>query len=315
MGLDPRYREYLAVYERFTPEQLLSGDPDFADSLAPFSVAPAGYHSPQVRRVTDVSVPGPHGDVRVRVYQHKRGPRRGPAVVWCHGGGWVSGDLEMPEADLVAREVCSRAGATVFSVDYRLAVGGVRYPIPLDDVVTAYRWAAANAVSFDADQARVLLGGASAGGNLAAGAALRLRDEHGPVPSGVVLAYPVVHAVLPPPSEELHRRLATLPALLSAPQVVAAMAGNYLGGPAESASPYAMPGLADLACYPRTLIINCEYDVLRASGEAYARALANAGVPVQAYVESGVLHGHLNMPWLDGAQRSLGKVVEWISAT
>src|SRR3712207_3561014 len=120
----------------------------------------------------------------------------------------------MPEADWTAREICTRAGAVVVSVDYRLCVGGVTYPVPHDDPVAALRWVRDNAALVGVDACRIALGGASAGGNLATGAALRVRDEDGWVPASLLLAYTTLHAVVPPPSPSLAALLTEVPRLL-----------------------------------------------------------------------------------------------------
>src|SRR4051794_5122589 len=136
-----------------------------------------------------------------------------PCLVWAHGGGFVGGDLDMREADWVAREICARAGAVVVSVDYRLAVDGVCYPVPHDDVVAAVAWVRDTAADLGIDAGRISIGGASAGGNLTAGAALKLRDRDGWVPATLLLAYPALHAAVPPPSPALAAKLAELPPL------------------------------------------------------------------------------------------------------
>ncbi len=177
------------------------------------------------------------GSVPVRIYG-----TGSTCLVWLHGGAFRMGDLDMPEADRVARELAHRAGIVVVSVGYRLAVGGVAYPAPLDDVVTALRWVRAE-LGVD----RVCAGGASAGGNLAAGAALRLRDEDGWQPVALALAYPVLHPLLPPAPASLVAEMAEVPAILHFPPgEVRATTENYLGGPLSRADGYAMPGLAVL---------------------------------------------------------------------
>ncbi len=105
-----------------------------------------------------------------------------PALVWAHGGGFVAGDLDMPEADWVARSLAAR-GVTVVSIDYRLASDGWRYPTPSNDVLAAWTWTLANTADLGIDPARVSLGGASAGANLVAGAVLRLLGNAGRVAS------------------------------------------------------------------------------------------------------------------------------------
>ena len=288
------------------------GDPELCKRLLAQSVKPERY-APPPAITTDTTAPGPHGSIPVRVYRPAADSVGAPMLVWCHGGGWVGGDLEMAEADATAREVCARAGATVVSVDYRLAGDGVWFPVPLDDVVAAFRWAVVEAAALGADPARVSLGGASAGANLAAGATLRLRDEFGLVPVALLLAYPCVHAALPPASAELAPKVAALtPAMAFAPEILTPTVENYLGGPLESATAYAMPALGDLAGLPPTLILNAEYDGLRASGEAFAELLQAAGVEVEVRCEPGVAHGHLNSPWLPAAEASLTTIAAWV---
>jgi acetyl esterase len=312
--MDPLFAKQLAALADVSPQQLIDGDPEVRERLARIfePPAPPTYRPPEVAVESRVAV-GPHGDIPVRIYRPPGGEGSGAALVWLHGGGWKFGHLDMPETDLVCREVCGRAGATVASVDYRLATDGVRFPVPLDDVVAAFRWAIAEAGSLGADPSRVSLGGASAGGNLAAGAALRLRDEGGPAPASVLLICPCVHAVLPPASPELASKLSGMPpAVTSPPELRRLLVENYLGGPLESATPYAMAALGELSGLTPTLIVTCEFDGLRASGEAYAQALAAAGVAVEAICEPGVGHGHLNMPWLDASEHSLAAMARWI---
>lgn len=274
------------------------------------AAAAAGDYEPVDVDVEEVEIDGPHGAVRARVYRPRHPGSGGPLLVWCHGGAWLGGDLDMPEADTTAREVCSRAGVVVVSVDYRLAVLGVHYPVPHDDVVAVARWALANAGALGADD--IVIGGASAGANLAAGACLRLRDE-GAVVKGLMLLYPAVHPVLPDPSPELADKLALLPpAAAFAEPIYSAVVENYLGAPTAQADGYAMPAVADLAGLPPTLVVNCEYDGLRASGEAFAASLVAAGVDVDVRLVADVLHGHLNAPWLAAAQHTYGDMAAWL---
>ena len=139
------------------------------DEFMSITDAPA----PPAVDVRDDSAPGPHGPVPVRIYTPTGGGSDLPCFVWLHGGAFRMGDLDMPEADWTARQICDRAGAVVVSVDYRLCVGGVTYPVPHDDVVAAVRWVRDDAAALGVDAARISLGGASAGGNLATGAALQ----------------------------------------------------------------------------------------------------------------------------------------------
>lgn len=254
-------------------------------------------------------------DGLVRVYP-ARPPASRDAVVWSHGGAFRWGDLDMPEADWVARTLAAR-GITVVSVDYRLASESVQFPAPSDDVLAAYLWTRDHADELGIDPARIVIAGASAGGNLTSGVALRLNRGEGPLPAGIFLAYPTVHAVQPPLPAELQTALEELPteAWFDAAWVNWMYEG-YLGGPVEGASAIAVPGTAtadDLTGLPPVLMINDDLDSLRVSGEAFAAALQDAGVRVDLFTEPGTLHGHLNTPDRPQAAASLDRVLAWIT--
>jgi acetyl esterase/lipase len=207
----------------------------------------------------------------MRIYVPEGDMSGRPMLVWMHGGARVWGGLDDSEADSTSREVAVRGDAVIVSVDYRLATDGVRYPAPLDDVIAAYRWARDNADSLGADSKRITLGGASAGGNLAAGAALRLPDKGDPLPVALALAYPALHPQYLEPSEELAAALARMNPFASDSRPMRLMAENYAGGPVEQSPAYATPALADdLSGMPRTYIFNDEFDAIRASGERTA---------------------------------------------
>jgi acetyl esterase/lipase len=254
---------------------------------------------PEVAVRGDVA-PGPHGPVPVRIHEPPAAAASGrPCLVWLHGGAFLGGDLDLREADWTAREVCARADAVVVSVDYRLAVEGVCYPVPHDDTVAAITWVRDHAETLGVDPARISVGGGSAGANLTAGAVLKLRDRDQWQPRTLVFAYGVAHPVLPPASRALAAALAELPPVLAptpAGEQDDFVTVNYLGGPLSRADGYAMPALAVLEGLCPTLVINAEYDRLRASGEAFAAALALAGVDVRQVLVPGVLHAFLNQP-------------------
>ncbi len=268
-------------------------DPAWADQRKAFE-AHAGYGAPAVATRMD-EVPGPHGPVPVRIYGAGP-PAIAPGLVWMHGGGFAAGYLDMPEADWVARELVTRAGIVVVSVGYRLCEHGVTYPVPHDDVVAAARWVRDQAPSLGVDADRISLGGASAGANLAAGAAVKLRDADGWQLAHLILAYPVVHPLLPPPSASLAALMTEVPPPLRSPAPATRfMAENYLGGPVSRADGYAFPALAALDGLGPVLVLNAEYDDLRSSGEAFAAALALAGVDVRQVQVKTMLHGFLNL--------------------
>jgi acetyl esterase/lipase len=279
------------LLDGITSLQEAMGDPEKDKRVREFMEPP--MDPPPVVATRDLTVDGPHGSVPVRVYGETDGADR-PALLWLHGGAFMFGDLDMPEADWTAREVCVRTGAVVVSVDYRLAVGGVHHPVPLDDCVAATRWLRDNAAELGIDPARIALGGGSAGGNLATATALRLRDEDGWQPAALIPVYPVLHPALPAPSPVVAALLADVPpALRFTPEGTAGLNANYLGG--QPADGYSFPALADLTGLAPTLLITAEYDDLRTSGEAFVELLRAARVDVRHVQADGMLHGFLNL--------------------
>ena len=276
--------------------------------LASFDAPIEPVDLPEVTR-RDTVAPGPHGDVPVRVCTpsilvEPDAQGRRPAVVWIHGGAFIGGDLDMPEADHTAARLAHLTGLPVVSVFYRLCHDGVHHPVPHEDCWAAYQWVRSGGHGIATDPARVAVGGASAGACLAATVGLHGRDD-GEAPALVYLAYPIVHYPRPPATDELAAALATLPPALSdAPDGDDWLMGNYLGPDllAVDHPGYALPGMAaDLAGFPRTSVENCEMDGLRASGERFTEQLAAAGVGVEQHTVPGELHGHLNVPGLPGA--------------
>jgi acetyl esterase len=302
-----------SVYEAYTT-------PAGRELIARFEDWAPAANLPQIS-VRDITAPGPHGPIPLRIYEPERGTvgdaAAAPGFVWLHGGGFAGGDLDMREADWTAREICGRAGAVVVSVDYRLAVGDVCYPVPHDDAVAAVAWVRDHAAELGVDSARITVGGASAGANLTAGAALRLRDRDGWLPAALVLVYGVFHPVVPRASRSLAASLAELPHLYHERpgEDTSFVTVNYLGGPLSSANGYAMPALGVLDGLCPTVLINGEYDNLRASAEAFAAALALAGVDVRQVMVRGMLHAFLNLPGdLEPVDRCLDLMAEIVRA-
>lgn len=297
MPLHPCFADKLHLLEGIASFEAALADPEQAPRLAEF-MSQEGAQVPPEADVREEMVAGPHGPVRVRIYtplDDSAGDR--PGLVWVHGGGFRMGSVDDVGADGTSRELCARAEAVVVSVDYRLAVDGVCYPVPHDDVVAALRWTREHAGELGIDPRRISVGGDSAGGNLSAGAVLRLRDDDRWTPAALLLVYPTLHPALPPLSAPLRSAVGGLPDLLRfLPDDVAEMHRNYLGGPETSADGYAMPGNAVLDGLCPTLVINAECDDLRASGEAFVASAAVAGVDVRQVMAPGMLHAFLMLP-------------------
>ena len=314
MPIHPAIASNIHLLEGIESFETALADPVLRKRLDEF-MSVTGAPAPPAVGTRDEAAPGPHGPVPVRVYLPDGAATGRPCLVWMHGGAFVGGDLDMPEADWTARQVCERAGAVVVSVDYRLANGGVHHPVPHDDVVAAIRWVRDGAADLGVDPARISVGGASAGGNLAAGATLRLRDDDGWQPLALLLAYTTTHAVLPPAPAALEALMADVPALLRfSPEQRSFITRNYLGGPESAADGYAMPANAVLEGLCPVLVLNAEYDDLRVSGEAFAAELARAGVDVRQVLARGMLHGFLNTrPDLEPVGRALDLLAEVVA--
>ncbi|MCI7458089.1 alpha/beta hydrolase [Actinomyces urogenitalis] len=304
------HAERLHILEGLPPRGPEWGEKENA-RLAAFDGPVEPVDLPRVGRRDDV-VPGPHGLVPVRVYTPERlcpadAHGRRPVVIWIHGGAFIGGDLDMPEADHTAGRIADLTGLPVVSVFYRLCHDGVHHPVPHDDCWAAYEWARQGGHGLLTDPTAVLVGGGSAGACLAASIGVHGRDAAVP-PAGVFLAYPLVHCPRPPASAELTHALRKLPPALSDnPEGDAWLMGNYLGpsGLEVDKPGYAFPGQAeDLTGFPRTFIENCEMDGLRSSGERFTEQLEQAGVDVEQHTVAGELHGHLNVPGLPSAIRT-----------
>jgi len=268
--------------EEQTPQQVRDGYAALALTAA----------KEDVGSVTDQVVPTPDGDVPVRVYV-PAGPDRGgrPGLVFLHGGGWVIGSLDTH--DHTCRSLANGTGATVVSVDYRLAPEH-RHPAAVDDALAALHWVAANADELGIDPDRLAIAGDSAGGNLAAVAAQRARDG-GPALRFQLLIYPAVDMAMSHPSieENAEGYFLTKASMLW-------FRGHYVGNDPASwddpaVSPLNAPAEA-LAGLPPALVITAEFDPLRDEGEAYAAALRAAGVDATATRYDGVIHGFFSMP-------------------
>jgi acetyl esterase len=275
--------------EQQTPEQVREG----------YARLTAMMSREDVASVADRSVPTPAGDVPVRVYvplgdSPDGDPPDGgarPVLVYIHGGGWTIGSVETH--DNTCRSLANGSGAVVVSVEYRLAPEHP-YPAALDDCEAAIRWVADNAAELGVDAGRLAIGGDSAGGNLAAVLAQRLRDG-GPPIRFQLLVYPAVDMTLAHPSieENAEGYFLTKGAMLWFGQ-------NYLGSvEIDPTDPLVSPLLAApdaLAGLPPALVITAEYDPLRDEGEAYAAALRAAGVEATATRYDGVIHGFFQLP-------------------
>ncbi len=222
---------------------------------------------------TDLSLPGPAGQIPARHYRPKRSKEDGaPLLVYYHGGGFVVGGFETHGH--LCEIICHDAGVHVLFVDYRLAPEH-KAPAAVDDAYAAYRWAVDHAAELGADPSRIAVGGDSAGGNLAAVVAQRARDDGAPPPVLQLLLYPITNYARPNPVAGSVRRRVFPPPLghgllrRQVPQRVRASIRPIRG--CRRCWPTTCPG-----CRP-PLLITAGFDPLRDEGRQYAEALSCRG--------------------------------------
>jgi acetyl esterase len=239
----------------------------------------------QVASTLDLAIDGPDGDdLPVRVYRPGKTPA--PTLIFFHGGGWCLGTLD--SADDLARELCRRVGAVVVSVDYRLAPDHP-FPAAVDDAIRALGWAREHAEAFGGNGV-VGVAGSSAGGNLAAAAALSTPD--GATPAVQTLLYPIIDRDFTTASYE-----ANADGPLLTREDMRYFWETYLRSDVDAANPYAAPAQADqaaLADSAPAIVVTGDRDPLRDDGAAYAARLADAGVDAAYHEHDGMCHGFLS---------------------
>jgi cation diffusion facilitator CzcD-associated flavoprotein CzcO/acetyl esterase/lipase len=244
---------------------------------------------PEVGEIVDGTLPGASGDLTYRLYRPATaGPH--PILVYFHGGGWVLGSATSD--DPLCRDLCVRTGAIIISVDYRHAPEH-RFPAAIDDGFAATAWIAENAVALGGTPDRLAIGGWSAGGNIAAVVCQLARDAGGPEIAAQLLITPTTDADM---SHASYRENAE-GYQLSAP-LVRWFYDHYV--PELDAALREDPRLSplrahDLSGLPPAVVVTCEFDPLRDEGDAYAEALAAAGVNTSHLRCRGQIHTSLTM--------------------
>jgi acetyl esterase len=237
--------------------------------------------------VSNTTVPGPAGQIPVRIYRASLEPNQ-PAIVYFHGGGFVIGDLE--SHDGTCRRLCHNIGCTVVSVDYRLAPEHV-FPAAVDDSYAATEWVAAHAGALKIDPKRIAVAGDSAGGNLAAVVAIIARDKGGPAICHQLLTYPVTDMAFRSQSYVSNGE-----GYFLTKDMMAWFGRQYVPAGHDVEDPLLSPLYhKNLKGLPPATVITAEYDPLRDEGEDYARKLEAAGVPVKLVRYDGVFHGFFSM--------------------
>jgi len=266
---------------------------------------------PQISSMESLTIPGPQGSIPARLYKPlklRQADGLSPCLVFFHGGGWVIGDLD--SHDVVCRTLADEGQLIVVSVDYRLAPEH-RFPAAVDDAIAATEWISQNALSLGIDAARLLVGGDSAGGNLAAVVSINARAA-GQKIAGQVLIYPATDFAMAHPSHSEPETSALL-----THSVIRWFRDHYLNGSTGIDDWRASPArVQDLSGLPSAYVLTAGADPLRDEGDEFAKRLSDAGVQVTHRTYPGQFHGFITMgkllPKAHDAMRDIGS---WLRAT
>ena len=257
--------------------------------LATFAKLLGGGPTP-VGEVVNRTLPGPAGDIPVRLYRPANageGPL--PILIFYHGGGWIQGDIEVH--DEPCRRVANASGGLVLSIDYRLAPEH-RFPAGVDDCLAAFRWVRDNADEIGADAARIAVGGDSAGGNLSAVVCQQIAAAGEAGPMFQLLIYPATDSRMRTKSFELFGD-----GFFLTRERIDWYLSLYLDDfEADKLDPRFAPVFTDdLSNQPPALVITAEFDPLRDEGREYHDRLTAAGVTSDYLRYDGMIHAFINM--------------------
>ncbi|HEX5481039.1 MAG TPA: alpha/beta hydrolase [Terriglobia bacterium] len=287
MPLDPQARQLLDEMAASDLPAMSDVPPEEARRLYRERAAKQNTPAEPVQRIENRRIPGPRGEISIRIYT-PQGPAPLPVLVYFHGGGWVIGSLDTHQSPCCA--LANAAGCAVVAVDYRLAPEH-KFPAAAEDCYAATRWVLENSSALGIDPRRIAIGGDSAGGNLAAAVSLMARDRRGPSLVFQLLVYPVMDCYFETRS---YHENATGYGLAREGMIY--YWRQYLGNDEDANNPYASPlREKNLHGLPPALVLTAEYDPLRDEGQAYAQRLQDAGVPVTVRNYQGLIHGFFMM--------------------
>jgi len=248
---------------------------------------------------------GPLGKTTVHVVRPEGETGALPVVIYFHGGGWMLGDFKTHER--MVRLLADGANAEVVFVDYTPSPEA-QYPVAINEDYAVTQYVAANPTMFNIDPTRLAIAGDSVGGNMTAVVSLLDKEQHGPAIKAQVLFYPVTDARM---DDASYREFADGPWLTK--RAMAWFWDAYLPNVSERADPHVSPlnaTVAELKGLPPALVITDENDVLRDEGEAYARKLTQAGVPVTSVRYNGIFHDFVMLNALAGTPEAEGAVTQ-----
>ncbi|AXF55681.1 alpha/beta hydrolase [Salicibibacter kimchii] len=283
MPLDPQAKTVLDFLSQGPSLETLP----LEEARASFEKLSATAQPQFVEHTDDRTIPGPNGDIPIRIYNpFTEGTH--PALIFYHGGGWVVGSIETH--DPLCRSLANLAQCIVISVDYRLAPEHT-FPKAVEDAYAAVEWIANNGADIHVDTDQIAVGGDSAGGNLATVTSMIAKEKEGPDLSYQVLFYPSTGAGIPSESQRENGEGYFLTTAM-----MTWFAGKYFATFDDLQNPYAVPLQAeDLSGLPPALVITAEFDPLRDEGKTYADELDKAGVDVLYTCYDGMIHGFVSM--------------------
>ncbi|MEP6978274.1 MAG: alpha/beta hydrolase [Thermoleophilia bacterium] len=294
MQLDPQAQEVMDALQSLGPKPIEELSPEEArmqptpaDAVEKVLEQRGESTDPEpVAQVEDRTVPGPAGEIPVRVYT-PMGEGTFPVLLYIHGGGWVIADLDVYDSS--PRALANAVEAVVVSVDYRQAPENP-FPAPVEDCYAVYRWVLEKAESIGGDPSRIALVGESAGGNLATVVAMLARDDGVQAPAHQTLIYPITDHSFDTDSYRQNSEAKPL----NTP-MMKWFFSHYLADEADGADPRVSPLRGDLEGLPPATIITAEVDPLRDDGRRYAERLQQAGVDVEYRHYEGVTHEFFGM--------------------
>ncbi len=273
--------------EKLTPDEARL-QPTPADAVKALLRSRGRSTAPEaVANVEDRMIPGPAGQIAIRIYT-PAGSGPFPVIHYIHGGGWVIADLDVYDAS--PRALANAAKAVVISSHYRQGPEH-KFPAAHEDSFAAYRWVVANAGSINGDPARIAVAGESAGGNLAAAITMMARERGAPMPVHQLLIYPVADYSFATDSYQENQTAKPLGKL-----AMMWFFHHHLARPSDGLNPMlSIVRAENLAGLPSATIITAEIDPLRSEGKEYADRLSAAGVTVDYVNYDGVAHEFFGM--------------------
>ena len=286
MTLAPEIEKYLEVRAASGAPEVWQAPVDALRAASYGRIGLIGKSEPLFER-SDRYIPGPTSDLHIRIYRPSD-QKDLPALVYFHGGGWVLNFLDIYDAELSS--LANKSGSVVIAVNYQKAPEHP-YPTPFNDCYATYMWVCQNASSLKINPNKIGVGGESAGGNLAAAVAQKIRDTSGPSPAYQLLINPCMERNFGSDSYQEFAKGFGL-----SRQGMQWYWEQYLQDDSHDQDPYACPSAAkDFTKLAPAILVTAEFDPLRDDGVKYERLLREAGVPTHYKEYKGMIHGFMSL--------------------